>query len=139
MLIEYEKFTLPLKGTNKKVFAEVNWNKDDSSTNECKELKFTFPDGTVGGMQKEHLMSLLFAIGSPREQMNMIPQRIIKSRWYETRLGITAKEDIKKGEKIVVHVKIPLPSVTDEVIADVSRRLRVPAKFIEKVKSKFSH
>jgi len=97
-------------------FIEVNWDKNDLKINECKLVKFTFPDGKVAMIKKEYLLSVLFMMGTAEEQMEMVPEEHLTVRWYETVLGIKATKDIQKGEMINVPIKLSLPVGYDETI-----------------------
>ena len=119
MLETFEKFLIPDLGKKNKFFVEVNWNPEDELTNQCKVLKCTFPNGDQIFIEKKHLIELLFSIGSPEEQRKMIPQKILRTRNYETMIGVTAKKDIKKGEKINFPLKITLPTFEQEAIAEL--------------------
>ena len=103
-------------------FLEVNWNPDDETTNECKVLKITFPDKSVAYIKKEHLNAVLFAIGTEVEQRQMIPQKLVKTRWYETVLSVKATKDIRRGENITFPVKLSLPDQTDEIIGNIKKK-----------------
>lgn len=96
---------------------EVNWNPSDSKTNECKLIKLTFPNGESSLVKREHLNAIMFTMGTEEEQRQLTPQTLTRIRNYETTLGITAKKDIRKGEKINVHVKIPIPLSQEDVLA----------------------
>ena len=99
---------------------EVNWS-DNEELKDCKVLRVKFPNGDVSYVRKEQLNELLFAIGSRSEQEKMIPQKIRRSRWYETTLKIKAQKDIRRGEDIITKVKLALPTVEEEVIAEIKR------------------
>ena len=115
MLTEHEKFIL---GENEKFYAEINWNPLDEDTNNCKVVKFTFPDGKQSYVKKKHLVEMLFAMGSPEEQVKMIPQKLIRTRWYETVVGVKAKRNIGKGEMINFPIKLSLPDREEEIIGN---------------------
>ena len=115
MLTEHEKFIL---GENEKFFAEINWNPSDEDTNNCKVVKFTFPDGKQSYVKKKNLIEILFAMGSPEEQVKMIPQKLIRTRWYETVVGVKAKRNIGKGEMINFPIKLSLPDREEEIIGN---------------------
>lgn len=119
MLDTHEKFRLIDKNKKNDLFVEVNWS-DDAKINECKMVKFNM-DGKEALVDVRELNSMLFAIGSPEVQRNLIPQTIKRSRHYETVISVKAKKDIKKGEEITFPIKITLPTVEDEVIAEVKR------------------
>ena len=118
MIKNYEKFRLVDQSGKGDLLIEVNFD-DKDENKECKVLKLTYPDGTNAFVKKEYLNSLLFVIGTAEDQMKMIPQKLTTVRKYSTVLGITAKEDIKKGEQIKCAVEIDLPSVVSDIISEV--------------------
>lgn len=121
MITKYEKFRLQSKiGKTKDddLFAEVNWN---DNVQGCKDIRFTLGDKQAV-IAKEYVNSMLFAIGTPQEQRKMIPQTIKRVKWYETILSVKAKKDIHKGENITFPIKISLPSIEEEAIAEVKRQ-----------------
>lgn len=102
---------------------EVNWS-DDAAIRDCQVIRVSFPKSKDGGsfvIKKEELNALTFAMGTKSEQMKMIPIVETRSRHYETVLGITATKNIKKGEKIVFPVSIPLPTFSEEIISEAKR------------------
>ncbi len=119
MLSQYEKFRLLDGRKINNFYGEVNWDLNDKSTNECKVIKFTFPNGDTAYVKKEYLNSLMFIIGTAEEQRKLIPQKVTEVRMYQTMLGITANKNIMKGEKINVTVKIPIPSEEKEIIGNL--------------------
>lgn len=121
MITHYEKFRIIDENKEKEFFVEVNWDEKDEKTNNCKILKITFPNGDQVLVKKEYLNSMLFAIGTAAEQQKMIPQTIKRSKWYETIISVKAKKDILKGENITFPLKITLPSVEQEAIAEIKR------------------
>ncbi len=119
MLTNHQAFRFADKGSGKEFSAEVNWNGNDN----CAKVRFNFPNGDKVVVDRNGLNAMLFAMGNRDEQMKMIPQVETRSRHYDTVLGITAKADIKKGEKIVVPVSIALPTFEEEVIAEAKKDL----------------
>ena len=119
MLKTHEKFWLMDKAGKHKLFAEVNWNPKDSSTNECRVVRFTCPNGDEIHVDKKHLLEMLFAMGKPEEQQKMIPQKLTRVRWYETVLSIKAKKDIHRGELITFPIKLSLPPLEEEVVGEI--------------------
>lgn len=102
---------------------EVNWSEAED-VRDCQRIRIHVPKGKEDRtfvVKKEELHAVLFTFGNRQEQMKMIPQVESRSRHYETVLGIVAKQDIKKGEKINVAVSIPLPTFEEEIIADAKR------------------
>jgi len=132
MIETYEKFKILDVDGRPAAIVEVNWNTEDKKTNQCKILRFTYPDKTVSYVKRELLNELLFAIGKSSDQMKMVPQKHTRVRWYETVIGVRAKKDIRKNEMINFPLKISLPTVEEEVITEVSKRLKIPKFFIEK-------
>lgn len=123
MLKSPQRFLLPPdnKHGGKQFHVDVNWE-DNVKTNECKVLRFTFPDGTHAFVERQHLMEMMFAIGSYEEQKDLVPQKLTRSRWYETTVGVKATKDIRKGEMINFPIKLSLPDQTDEILGPVWKR-----------------
>ena len=132
MLKHHEKFRLVDLNGKPAATVEVNWNPEDPKTNECKVLKFTYPDGTTSHVERKLLNELLFAIGKSEDQQKLIPQVNRKVRWYETVLGVRATKDIRKGETINFPIKITLPSIEEEVIGELSKNYNVDKGRISK-------
>ena len=120
MIEKYDKFRISDLNKEKDFFVEVNY-KDDPEINQCKILKITFPNKDVAYVKRDQLMAFLFAIGRPEDQRKMIPQRIRRTRWYETVIGVKATKDIRKGEMMNFPIKISLPDVSEEVISEIKK------------------
>jgi len=125
MITEYERFRIIDKNKKNDFFIDVNY-KDDPEVRKCKTLKFTFPNGDVAYVDRELLNTFLFTIGKIEDQGAMIPKKLTTFRTRRTMLGIVAKKDIKKGEKINVEVDIKLPPIEEEVIGEVAKRYNLP-------------
>lgn len=121
MIKGHEKLRVPDEAKGRDFIFEVNWNTKDSKTNECKKIRITHPDGGVSVIKREHLMAVLFAIGTEEQQRDLTPKVVNRSRWYETVISVEAKKDIKKGEKLTFPLKITLPTFSEEVIAEAKR------------------
>lgn len=119
MLHSNEKIRVPDIGKENDLVFEVNWNTKDKRTNECKIIRVHFPNGKVGTFKREHLHAFLFAIAKEEEQRKLIPQTTKRSKWYETTVGVTATKNIMKGEKIVFPIKLSLPTIEQEVVAEM--------------------
>lgn len=130
MIDGHEKFRLKDMSGKNDLLIEVNWNPDNPEQNECKVLKFTYPDGKTAVVKKEYLMSVLFAIGNEAEQKKMIPQRVSRSRWYETIISVKATKDIRKGESMTFPLKITLPSEEEEIVGSLSKDVLEGRKII---------
>ena len=122
MIDGHEKFKMEDLAGKHDWFMEVNWE-DDKKTRDCQVIKLTFPNGDTAFTKKDHLYSVLFAIGNPKQQAEIIPQKLTRSRWYETTVGVKAKKDIRKGEQIIFPVKFSLPAVEEEVIIKNNQKL----------------
>ena len=120
MITEYEKFRMEDINKNNDWFVEVNWE-DKEGIKNSEMLKITFPDGKIAYTKREHMLSMIFAIGRPEDQRDIIPYKIRKSRWYETIVSVKAKKNIEKGENITFPLKITLPSVEEEVIQKTNK------------------
>lgn len=116
MISKYEKFRILDQNKEKDLLVEVNWEPRDPKINKCQVLRFIYPNGDEALVKREDLMSILFVMGSPDDQRNLIPHKMTQMKKYQTMLGITATKDIHKGEKINFQVDIPLPPIEDEVI-----------------------
>ena len=121
MLLEHEKFLLVDKNGKYKLFAEINWEPNNQNTNEGKVLKFTCPGGEELYVDRKILNEMLFAIGRPEDQQKLIPQKLTRTRWYETVLSVKATKDIRKGEEIVFPIKLSLPAIEEEVIGEIKK------------------
>lgn len=121
MLKTHEKFRLTGEGNGKEFFAEVNWS-DDAAVKDCQIVKFTFP-GEKGDtyviVKKEHLLSMIFTMGTPEEQQNLIPQTLMTHRRFEGVVRMKATKDIMKGEEIVTRCFHDIPGSFEEVIGPV--------------------
>ncbi len=124
MLKEYEKFRFVDEAKNNEFYAEVNWNPKDKESNECKLIKFTFPNGETSVVRKDVFNAVLFAMGTPEQQQKMIPQTTSRVRWYETTLSVRLKKDLRKGEMMTFPVKLSLPPIEEEVIREIGVHLQ---------------
>lgn len=125
MISEYTKLKLIDKAKKNDFIMEVNWE-DNEKTNECKVIKFTFPDGKKAFIDKENLYSLLFIMGTRQEQTKLVPQTITQVRHYKTTMYVQLTKDTKKGEILKVPVDISLPSVSEEVVAELKKERHLP-------------
>ena len=130
MITDHEIFNIPDLRGQAKFELEVNWNKDDGTSNNCQVIKLRCPDGKEAYVKRDHLLAMLFAIGKPGDQMKMIPQKMTRVRRYETMVGVKANKDIAKGEMVNFRVSIPLPTIEDEVIGDVKKWAQEQSKQI---------
>lgn len=123
MLTDHEKFRVQDQGGKNDFFFEVNFNKEDEKTNDCKVVKVVFPNKQEAYIKREHLHAILFAIGNEEQQQKLIPQKVVHSRWYETILSVKATKDIRKGEQITFPVRLSMPDQTEEVIGDLKKKV----------------
>ena len=122
MLKDYAKAKImDLYGKETGIELEVNWNPKDEKTNDCKVLRLKTPEGKEFFVKKEEFLVFLFTIGNPEEQAKMVPQKLTKSKWYETILSVKATKDIRKGENITFPIKISLPAVEEEIIGEIKK------------------
>ena len=87
------------------VVFSVNWN---DFVKGCEYIEIRIGDKKAV-VRRQHLNSLMFMMGSTEDQRKLIPVKHQTTTMYETDLEIQATKDIKKDEKINVHVNIPLP------------------------------
>ena len=123
MIDYYEKFRLVDKNGKNDLIAEVNWNTKNKDLNECKVVKFIL-GGKTAYISKEMLNTMLFVIGSRKEQRKMIPQVLTRVRHLNKTMWVMLKSDAKKGDIIKVPVNITVPAVSEEVISEIGRDLK---------------
>ncbi len=121
MLKNHEKFRLIDENKQNEFFIEVNRNPKDPKSNDCQLVIFVHPGGTETTVKREHLMSMIFAMGTEDQQRHLIPQKISQVRFLKTTLGIKATKDIQKGEMINIPVELKLPSIEEEVIGSIKQ------------------
>ncbi len=121
MIKRYEKFRIEDENKRREFYAEVNWNDKDEKSNNCKLLKFTFPNGDTAVVKKEYLNAILFAIGTEEEQRKLIPQKIQRVKEIEGWFKVKANKDVHKGEELVFPYKLSVPTAEDEVIGDLTK------------------
>ena len=121
MLLDYQKAKIKdLYGKETGIELEVNWNPGDENTNECKIIKLTYGNKDFY-IKKEEFFAFLWLIGSSTEHMKMVPQKIRRTKWYETVISVKALKDVKKGDNLTFPIKLTLPTTEEEVIADIKR------------------
>jgi hypothetical protein len=123
MIEHYEKFRLLDENKQNEFYAEVNWDSEDKKSNQCKLIRFIFPDGKTAVVKKDLLNSLLFTIGTEDEQRNMIPQTLETVHQYQTVLGVKATKNIGKGEMLnfPVNLSIPCATLRHDIIGNVPK------------------
>lgn len=109
MLRTHEKLRLSDLNKENDLLIEVNWDMKDKKSNDCQLLRFHYPNGAVATIKREDFNAILFLIGTPSQQRDLVPQKVTTIRNIETTLGIKATKNIQKGEMINVPVKIPVP------------------------------
>jgi hypothetical protein len=125
MIKGHEKFRIPDQAKVGDFFAEVNWNPKDPKTNDCKFVRFTFPDGSSATVDRDHLHAILFAIGNEEQQRKLIPKVDRTVRKYETVVSVKATKDIRKGEEITFPLSLNLPEITEEKIGTAPKEQKV--------------
>lgn len=116
MIDGHEIFRVPDESKTHEFKIEVNWEPKNPKINDCKLLRFIFPNGEVALVKKEHLNAILFVLGTADEQKRLIPRVERRSRWYETVVSVKAKKDIRRGEEITFPIKLSLPAFEEEVL-----------------------
>lgn len=109
MIRTHEKLRLTDLNKQHDLLIEVNWDAKDSKSNDCQLLRFHYPNGDVATIKRDDFNAILFLIGTPSQQRDLVPQKVETIRNIETTLGIKATKNIAKGEMINVPVKIPIP------------------------------
>ena len=117
MLKGHNTFRFADKGTGKEFFAEVNWNGSD----DCKNVRFSFPDGSKVVIPRDALNAMLFSIGKPEDQMKMVPEIQTNTRHYETVVRVKTKKRIEAGEEVVFPISLALPTFSQEIVAEAKR------------------
>ena len=135
MLKEFAKFSFEDQSRKNNFVAEVNWNEQDKNINESKIIKFTFPNGDISFVKREHLHEFLMVIGTPEEQRKMIPQKITTTRQHQGLMKLKALKDVKKGEEIISSYSIVCDNVhVESIVGPVKKQSAI----LEPVKSKFT-
>lgn len=111
---ERRKFSmLDVTGRGGEVAIEVNWNK---LVRKKGYIKLTIGDEEVV-ISREHLYAILFMIGSAEEQEKMVSpfvKETIVTKFFKL-IGVTAMEDIKKGDTLNVPLEFTLNPETNQV------------------------
>ena len=118
MITSYETFRIGPPG--KGVEFEVNWSKDSSVVN-CQMIRVKPYKGESFVIKRDELNAILFVMGKPEDQLKMVPYTMKRSKWYETVVSVQATKPIRKGEKITFPIKLALPTVEEEVVAEVKK------------------
>ncbi len=123
MIENYEKFRLVDENKVNEFYAEVNWDLKDKDSNQCKLIRFTFPDGKQAVIKRDLLNAFLFAIGRQEDQVKMIPQTFEQVHQYKTVLGIKASKNIAEGEMInfPIDLSIPCSLLKQDVIGAIPK------------------
>ena len=127
MLKEPEKFNIiDANGRPTGMFWDVNWEPDNKLTNDCKVVRMTLPDGKAHFVSTKILLEVLFALGTPTDQQKLIPQTLETIHHYKTVLGITAKNDIKKGEMVrfPIELSVPCSALREDVIGQLPKEYK---------------
>lgn len=107
-----------LKDENKEfdLIFEVNWDKNDERSNDCKLVKVLYHDGTSAVIKREELHSFLFSIATPEEQTKLIPIKKTRTKHWETVITVKAKKDIREGDDITFPLKLTIPVEEEETL-----------------------
>ncbi|MFZ2151789.1 MAG: hypothetical protein WAV09_01630 [Minisyncoccia bacterium] len=130
MIHEYQKMQLPDEAKAHDIVVEVNWNIKDVKSNECQLIRFTFPNGDTALVKREHLNQVLFSIGDPEDQRKLLPQKIETVHHQVMNLKVKAKQDIKKGEEIILReIALSVPcSIAREVVGGANFQAEIAAQ-----------
>lgn len=99
---------------------EINWNE---YARKKKFIKITI-NGDTAVVDREHLWSILFMLGSAEEQDALVDPFIKRTpvTKFTKMIGITANKVIKKGEPLNVLLEFTLNPETNEVIISKGNR-----------------
>lgn len=95
------------------ILADINWNE----ASKRKYVRLTLGD-KVTIVKKDHLLSILFMLGSAKEQEAIISPFIKQTRVtkFTKAIGITTTRDIKKGEPINITLEFTLNPETNQIV-----------------------
>lgn len=101
------------------ILAEINWNEAVKR----KYIRFTIGDKTCI-VKKDHVLSILFMLGSAEEQDRIISPFVKQTRVtkFTKLVGITTSRTIAKGENINVLLEFSLNPETNQVIIKKGNR-----------------
>lgn len=112
---ERRKFAMAdLSGVGNEVTLEVNWN----SLVKRKGFIRIAIEGKEAVVSREHMYALLFIVASAEEQEKMSSPFVTKTnvKKYFKMIGITATQDVKKGELLNVPLEFSLNPNDDSII-----------------------
>ena len=94
------------------IIADINWNESVKR----KYIRLTLGDKTCI-VKKDYLLSVLFMLGSAKEQDSLISPFIKKTlvTKFTKMIGITATKDVRKGEPINLLLEFTLNPETNVV------------------------
>jgi len=101
-----QRLVLPdASGKGNDISADINWNE----ASKRKYIRFTLGDKT-SIVKKDHVLSILFMLGSAEEQDKIISPFVKQTRVtkFTKLVGITANRIIQKGEPINVLLEFTL-------------------------------
>ncbi len=121
MIEEPRQFELPdMSGRGNNIILAVNWSKDSKVKN-CRAIRIKMGK-QESIIDKEHLNSMLFIFGNEEEQRKLLPQKVLKTKHIKKVVEVTAKKDIKKGEKIVFPISFTMPSEEEAILKSYKLR-----------------
>lgn len=110
MLESQNKVTIPDLHNNHDLAIEINQNQ---SAKDLRVLRVTMGE-TTAYVKYEDLYALLFVMGTPDEQMDLMPVRQTTINKMVKQHKVIAKKDIKKGEFIIVNCSTDVPTTIVE-------------------------
>ena len=109
-----QRIALPdASGKGNDICADINWNE----ASKRKYIRFTL-GGKTAIVKKDHVLSILFMLGSAEEQDKIISPFIKQTRVtkFTKLVGITTSRDVRKGENINVLLEFSLNPETNKLI-----------------------
>lgn len=113
-LSERRRFAIgDVSGRGRDIELEINWN-GYARKKGCIKISI---DGNEAVIDRDHLWSMMFILGSAEEQEKLVSpfMKQTKVSKFFKMIGITAMKDIKKGEFINVPLEFTLNPDTNKV------------------------
>ena len=112
MIDGYNKITLYDKNGKNDLSIEVNWN-DSEEVKDCFALRLTLGDKQAI-INRDDFFSLLMVLGDNKMQDKLIPSRSLKITKYYKQHRVMAKNDIRKGQQVIINCETDVPSLVRE-------------------------
>lgn len=108
-----QRLVLPdASGKGNDICADINWNE----ASKRKYIRFTLGD-KICIVKKDHLMSILFMLGSAKEQDAILSPFIKQTpvTKFTKAIGVTTTRSVAKGEQINIILEFTLNPETNKV------------------------